>query len=241
MGDLVVAQPQGLLVATDEQVQVLKRTLAGGKLTDDEFGLFLEVARRSGLDPFKRQIHAVKRNCKENGEWIARMTIQTGIDGYRAIAMRHGLAGQEEAEHTYHPDDKNHRWPLTSRVVVYKRGPSGERDAYVGVARWHEYADLKDVDGKPQPQGQWRIRPHVMLDKCAEALALRKGFSEGLGGIYVEEEMSRDESVRAPTGRERVRSLDSVIDASIRQSRAIEPEDEDQTPPVGPGRDEDAP
>ena len=45
------------------------------------------VAVRSGLDPFARQIFAVKRNSGRGGQ---KMTIQTGIDGYRSIASRTG-------------------------------------------------------------------------------------------------------------------------------------------------------
>src|SRR5579884_4322704 len=75
---------------TKEQLDLIKRTVAPG-VTDDEFKLFVEVCKSKGLNPFTRQIYAIPRKDGDS----KKMTIQTGIDGYRLLAARSGkYAGQ---------------------------------------------------------------------------------------------------------------------------------------------------
>ncbi len=159
---------------TEEQVRLIRNTVARGA-TDDEFKLFLYTAVRTGLDPLTKQIHFVKRG--------GQATIQTGIDGYRAIAESKGeLAGIDDA--VYDTETAPH--PDKATVTVY-RLVDGRRVSFTASARWTEYA----------PQGaqsfMWNKMPYLMLAKCAEALALRKAFPGDLSGIYTDEEMAQAE------------------------------------------------
>jgi phage recombination protein Bet len=179
-----------------EQMELLKRTVAAGT-SDDEFALFAEVCRSTGLNPFQRQIYAIMRQVSvkdDRGNWSKqnRMTIQTGIDGYRLIAARTGLhAGTSDAE--YGPEsDKG--WPQWARVTVRKLLPNGGIADFTATARWDEYVQTTK-DGNPS--GQWPKMPYLMLAKCAEALALRKAFPAELSGVYTSEEMSQADSVPA--------------------------------------------
>jgi len=158
------------LVFNREQIDLIKRTIAVDA-SDDELKLFLYTAKRTGLDPLARQIYAVKRKGK--------MTIQTGIDGYRLIADRTGkYAGNDDP--VYDDEDK----PQKASVTVYKI-VNGIRCPFTASARWDQY-----YPGEAQGF-MWKKMPHLMLGKCAEGLALRKAFPAELSGIYTEDEMSQ--------------------------------------------------
>jgi len=159
-----------------KEAKLLKETVARS-LTDPEFKVFLMVCERTRLDPWKKQIHAVKRWSKKDNKEI--MAIQTGIDGYRALAARTGqYAGNDDA--VFNTEEGK---PDKATVTVYGIAKNGKRYPYTASARWSEY-----YPGEKQGF-QWRAKPFTMLGKCAEALALRKFAPEDLSGIYIDEEM----------------------------------------------------
>ncbi len=152
-----------------DMVALIKRS-AGKDLTEDELELFLYTCSRTGLDPLARQIYAIKRGGK--------MTIQTAIDGYRAIADRTGkLAGISDPIF----DDESGKYPNKATVTVKKLVESHLAD-FTATARWGEYNA-----GGPM----WAKMAFLMLGKCAEALALRKAFPADLSGVYTTEEMQQ--------------------------------------------------
>lgn len=178
---------------TQTQLDLLKTTIAKGT-TDEQFALFCEVAQRTGLNPFAKQIYAVMRNTKDGDKWVPTMTIQTGVDGYRLIAQRTGeYAGQQGP--FWCGDDGEWRdvWlspkaPAAAKVGVLRHG---FLEPVWGVATAASYMQTTR-DGKPS--GLWGTMPDVMIAKCAEVLALRKAFPQELSGMYADVEMDQADS-----------------------------------------------
>lgn len=163
-----------------DRLEPLKNALAIGDLNQGEMQLFAMVAHRTGLDPFTRQIYAIKRGNK--------VTHQTGIDGYRSVAERtREYAGSDEP--TYETPcpcgGKPDGHPAVARVTVHRILPGGHVVDQVGVARWHELVPQSGQDS------MWVKMPFNQLSKCAEANALRKAFPRVLEGVYVTEEMEQ--------------------------------------------------
>jgi phage recombination protein Bet len=171
-----------------DKIELVKRTICKDA-SDDELALFQHVCQRTGLDPFARQIYAVFRNSKlPNGSWGRVMGIQTGIDGYRAIAERTGCyAGSDEAVFEFEAGEGH---PTKASVTVWKM-VHGQRVPFSASARWSEYVQ---TDKSGNPTKFWAQMPYLMLSKVAEALALRKAFPNDLSGLYTREEMMQAEN-----------------------------------------------
>lgn len=177
---IVLQQQNTVKPYSQEQIELIKNTVAKGA-TNDELKLFMVVANKTGLDPFTKQIHFVKRKAwnKETGNYTETGTHQVGIDGFRAIADRTGLyAGNDD------PMFDREVKPTKATVTVYKL-VKGTRCPFTATARWDQY-----YPGDKQGF-MWNKMPHLMLGKCAEALALRKAFPNDLSGLYTNEEMEQ--------------------------------------------------
>lgn len=177
-------------IDSEEKKNLLMNTICKGA-TKEEFELFLHACRRTGLDPFMRQIYAVKRKEKTaQGGWRDAITIQTGIDGYRLIAERTGRYAPGK-ETIYQYDTSGNL--ISASSYVKKRTDDGTWHEVSATAFYDEYVQTtKDREtGVETPTKFWHKMRHTMLAKCAESLALRKAFPAELSGIYTAEEMKQ--------------------------------------------------
>ena len=186
----------------------------GQNVTGADLAIYLHVCQRTGLDPFARQIYMIERWTKDG----PRQTIQTGIDGYRLIARRatdaaRGALAYAAMEWCGADGAWRDVWlspeaPAAARCVVLRDG-----QPYPAVALYREYVQTyKDKSsGQTVPTAMWKDKAAGQLQKCAEALALRKAFPLDLSGIYVEEEMQQADN-RQPDPKQgaRPRGLDAV-------------------------------
>ena len=160
---------------TPDQTQLISTTIAPG-CSPDELKLFAYACQRTGLDPFSRQIYAIKRGGK--------MTISSGIDGLRSIAER---TGQLDGSSSYWCGEDgvwvdvwiSSKPPAAAKTIIYRKGCA---HPFTATAR---FADFN------AGQGLWSKMPSVMIAKCSEAQALRRAFPADLSGVYSTDEMDQ--------------------------------------------------
>lgn len=177
--------------------------------TVDGVMLAIAYARARNLDIFKKVVHVVPMWNSSLGEEVD--TVWPGIGELRTTASRTtAWAGNDECQFgppkTLGFQDSRERrargdqpatamreeckpftWPEWAQITVYKM-VQGVRCAFVGPkVRFTE--TFSGVKGLRVPNDRWQLAPYQMLEKCAEAAALRRAFPEELGDQWTAEEM----------------------------------------------------
>jgi len=147
MNQLVPTQPNTLQDFAPNQLALIRRTVAAD-LNEDEFDVFINIARTNGLNPFKKQIYAIVYN--KNKPNTRKVTYITSIAGYRAVAARSGgYRPDEEAPRIIVDDAKvdPENNPLGidhAEVTVNRFGADGQWYPITSRAYWDELAPLKE-------------------------------------------------------------------------------------------------
>lgn len=190
----------------ERQIALIRRTVAKD-CNNDEFDMFIWTAKHLGLDPLRKQVYCFVYNKDKPDK--RKMTIVTGIDGFRTIADRTGGYRPDEDEPTYEID-QGQKSPINpiglvkATVRVYKFS-HGDWHKVTASVYWDEYAPVKEEwaynneTGRREPSGKktldtsgnWGKMPRLMLAKVAEALALRKAWPDSFANVYAQEEVDR--------------------------------------------------
>lgn len=191
-------QPRGLAFFEQteaEQLETLRNSLYPGA-TDASIKLVIGWCRASGKDPMKRPVHIVPMSVKKPGtksdyEW--RDVLMPGIGDYRTDAARTGeYAGLDEAK--FGPDvsvklgGADVTYPEWCEITVYRMVGGMRCPFSSGRVYWTECYATAGRD-TTKPNAMWLKRPRGQLEKCAEAMALRRAFPEAVGSQPVREEM----------------------------------------------------
>lgn len=163
------------------------------KLNDTEFKLFVQIAKATSLNPFLREIWAVKYDKEAN--------IFIGRDGYRKSAQRHPLYDYHIVDAVYSNDgfevkncEINHRYNLRDRgqligayCIVKRRNSSIPISVFVELKEY--------TTGKSLWNNQFG-KPATMIKKVAESQALRMAFQDLFSGTYSPEEFPESRTER---------------------------------------------
>lgn len=169
-------------LSNTDNLKVIRDMFAKG-CSDNEFAVLLELARRYRLDPFSRQIWAVKYGNED-------AKIFCGRDGYLAIAHRSPFFDGMESGTLKDDSGELIGWCRVHRSDM-------KIPFYVQVYA-SEYTTKKSL---------WLSKPRTMIQKVAEAQCLRRAFD--MSGFYDPVELGEDTadgiqgysaSSRMPTG-----------------------------------------
>ena len=191
------------ILKSDKQVELVRKTV-GADLLPTEFDQFMHMARLWGLDPLRRQIYAIVYNKDKPAK--RRVTYVTGIDGSRSIADRTGTyrPGERSVERCERDPLCNPQGILSATASVWKLA-NGEWHEFTETVDWEEFAPVREEwaydeqQGKRVPTGRfeldksgmWGRMGATMLKKCAEQQALRRGWPDALGALYITEELDQ--------------------------------------------------
>lgn len=218
-----IAVSNDLVKFSPKQIELIRDTIAVGA-TPDELDLFVAQCIRTGLDPFQRQVYAIKRyNSALRRE---AMTIQVSIDGLRLIAERTGVyAGQGPIEWCGSDGKWRDVWidespPSAARATVYRK------DWAHPLVRVAHYKSFVAVTKEGKVTQFWARMPELMLGKCAEALALRAAFPQETSGLYIAEEMADSSQPRMV-----VESTGEIVEGSAAENPFLDEVDFNLNPP----------
>jgi phage recombination protein Bet len=188
----VINVNENLIKELEQKRQVIKNTVAKDA-NNDEFEMFMHLAKTYGLDPFQKEIYFWK-------DKTGTPTIMTSRDGYLKIANSHpayegkvsDIICENDIFEKTGKNDVKHNYGLKSRgkivgaySVIYRSDRKIPEFIFVNF----------DEYNKPNST-VWRNYPSAMILKVAEAMGLKRAFS--VSGLVSREEIDSEPMLPEP-------------------------------------------
>lgn len=147
-----------------------------------EVAYFMELCRAQRLNPFLNEAYLVKFAGKPAQIMVAHKALVKRAEAHPQYdGMEHGVVVMRNGE--IHHEQRGAVYTEAGEKLI-----GGWCKVYRKDRRMPIYAErsLKAMD---KGQANWKTMPDVMIDKCAQAAALREAFPDELRSMYVREEM----------------------------------------------------
>lgn len=180
--DQTMAKQDAIAGFSESQIALIKRTVAKNA-SNDELAMFLHIAKKTQLDPFKKEIWFYKDKKGNTLIYAAR-------DGYLTIAQRSGEFGGMKSGAVHENDEFS--VDIANDAVEHRIVAPAARGklvaAWATVYRKNCQPTTVYVENSTYNKGSntWASHPDAMLEKVAQNIALKKIF--GITGVTSVEE-----------------------------------------------------
>lgn len=167
-----------LITITSEDVRMHICPAADAK----EVAYFMELCRAQRLNPFLNEAYLVKFKGNPAQIMVAHKALVKRAEAHPQYdGMEHGVVVLRNGE--VHHEQRGAVYAEAGEKLI-----GGWCKVYRKDRRMPIYAErsLKSMD---KGQANWKSMPDLMIDKCAQAAALREAFPDELRSMYVQEEM----------------------------------------------------
>jgi phage recombination protein Bet len=202
----IAVAPQQMIWQEQNALTEIKK-IYGKDLTEGEFTTLCQIGQATGLNPFLREIWAVKYGNNPASIFIGR-------DGYRKAAQANPEYDYHLVDAVYANDDfcieeaeVKHNYSVKDRgqlagayCIVKRKSSSKPLFTFVEI---REYNTGRSV---------WKEKPATMIKKVAEAQGLRMSFQSMFAGTYDENEQWEEEGkmVRGNAGTEEIQDKQAL-------------------------------
>jgi len=188
---MTVYESNGIEVKLSPQIIKNYLVTGGGNVTDQEVGMFLNLCKAHKLNPWLRECYLVKygNQCEiitGKEAFMKRAYDSLDYKGFKAgtiVVTKDNELVYRDGAFTLPTDTLVGGW-----CKVTSERYNETIDSEVSFAEYCKYKDNK-------PSAEWGKKPATMIRKVAIVQAMREAFPKNLGGMYIADEISVDESV----------------------------------------------